>query len=176
MHTVLTGLQNDNIKSDLHHYLTKPDTPDELLLEKVNIACTNEMERQDKKRHAAPQRATSVSTVQSGELPEETKPSTQQSRPYLPHDVLSEIKEMRSDMVLMSWIVIFMMKRTWTTLCSLSNSALLNTICLDVPAHAHIHKALQRPLCDISPHLPPHQQQNTHAQYKIEALHKYLTC
>uniref|UniRef100_A0A3B3TRZ1 ribonuclease H n=1 Tax=Poecilia latipinna TaxID=48699 RepID=A0A3B3TRZ1_9TELE len=52
MHTVLTGLQNDNIKSDLQPYLTKPDTPDELLLEKVNIACTNEKERQDKKRHA----------------------------------------------------------------------------------------------------------------------------
>lgn len=101
MHTILTGLQNDNIKSDLQPYLTKPDTPDELLLEKVNIACTNEKERQDKKRHAAPQRATSVSTVQTGELPRETKTSTQQSRSQMSPDVLSEIKEMRSDMVLL---------------------------------------------------------------------------
>ncbi|PWA16992.1 hypothetical protein CCH79_00019802 [Gambusia affinis] len=58
-------LTTNNIKSHLQPYLTKTDTPDELLLEKVNIACTKEKERQDKKRHAAPQRGTSVSTVQT---------------------------------------------------------------------------------------------------------------
>ncbi|CAI5669819.1 unnamed protein product, partial [Oreochromis niloticus] len=54
MHTVLTGLQNDNIKSDLQPYLLQTNTSDELLLEKVNIAVANEKERQDKKKHAAP--------------------------------------------------------------------------------------------------------------------------
>ena len=33
MHTVLTGLQNNNIKSDLQPYLLQTNTLDELLLE-----------------------------------------------------------------------------------------------------------------------------------------------
>lgn len=45
MHTVLTGLQNDNIKSDVQPYLLQTNTSDELLLEKLNIACANEKER-----------------------------------------------------------------------------------------------------------------------------------
>lgn len=55
MHTVLTGLQNDNIKTDLQPYLLQPSTPDELLLERLNMACANKKERQDKKRHTAQQ-------------------------------------------------------------------------------------------------------------------------
>lgn len=50
MHTVLTGLQNDNIKTDLQPYLLQTSTSDELLLERLNIACANEKERQEKKR------------------------------------------------------------------------------------------------------------------------------
>lgn len=101
MHTVLTGLQNDNIKSDLQPYLLQTNTSDELLLEKLNIACTNEKERQDKKKHAAPSRVTSVSTVQSGEATAEKKNATQQNTASLPPGLLSEIKEMCSDMVLL---------------------------------------------------------------------------
>lgn len=101
MHTVLTGLQNDNIKSDLQPYLLQTNTSDELLLEKVNIACINEKERQDKKKHSAPSRVTNVNTVQSSESPVEKKSTTQQSTATLPLDLLSEIKEMRSDMVLL---------------------------------------------------------------------------
>lgn len=101
MHTVLTGLQNDNIKSDLQPYLLQTNTSDELLLEKLNIACTNEKERQDKRKHAAPSRVTNVSTVQSSEDPVEKKSTTQQRTATLSPDLLSEIKEMRSDMVLL---------------------------------------------------------------------------
>ncbi len=101
MHTVLTGLQNDNIKSDLQPYLLQTQTSDEVLLEKVNIACANEKERQDKKKHSAPSRVTNVNTVQSSESPVEKKNTTQQNTATLPPDVLSEIKEIRSDMVLL---------------------------------------------------------------------------
>lgn len=101
MHTVLTGLQNDNIKSDLQPYLLQTSTSDELLLEKVNVACAYEKERQDKKKHSAPSRVTHVNTVQSSESPVEKKNNTQQNTAILPPDLLSEIKEIRSDMVLL---------------------------------------------------------------------------
>lgn len=101
MHTVLTGLHNDNIKSDLQPYLLQTSTSDELLLERVNIACANEKERQEKKRHAAPPRATNINTVQSCETTVEKKSATQPSPPMLSPDLLSELKEIRSDMVLL---------------------------------------------------------------------------
>lgn len=101
MRTVLTGLQNNNVKSDLQPYLLQTITSDELLLEKMNIACANEKERQEKKKHAAPSRVTNVNTVQSSEAPVEKKSSTRQSTATLPPDLLSEIKEMRSDRVLL---------------------------------------------------------------------------
>lgn len=81
MHTVLTGLQNDNIKSDLQPYLLQTD---ELLLEKVNTACANEKERQDKKKHSAPSQATNVNTVQSSEPPVEKESTPQQKTATLP--------------------------------------------------------------------------------------------
>lgn len=96
MHTVLTGLLNDNIKSDLQPYLLKTNTSDELLLEKLNIACTNEKERQDKKKHLGPSRATNVNTVQTTERSADRKNTASVSP-----DLLSEIKEMRSDMVML---------------------------------------------------------------------------
>ena len=77
MHTVLTGLQNDNIKSDLQPLLMQINTSDELLLEKVNIAYTNEKERQDKKKLAAPSQVTNVNTVKSTEVPVEMKSTSQ---------------------------------------------------------------------------------------------------
>lgn len=101
MHTILTGLQNDNIKSDLQPYLLQTNTSDELLLEKLNIACTNEKERQDKKKHTAPPRVTNVHAVQSSEAAVERKSTNQQNTATLSPDLLSEIKEMRSNMVLL---------------------------------------------------------------------------
>lgn len=101
MHTVLTGLQNDNIKSDLQPYLLQTNTSDELLLEKVNIAVANEKERQDKKKHAAPSRVTAVNTVQSNDSPVGKRSTAQEKPAPLPPDLLTEIKEMRADMVLL---------------------------------------------------------------------------
>ncbi len=51
LHTVLTGLQNDRIQSDLLPYLSDSTVPDEVLLEKLNIACSNESERQTKRKY-----------------------------------------------------------------------------------------------------------------------------
>lgn len=96
MHTVLTGLQNDNIKSDFQPNLLQTNTSDELLLEKLNIACTNEKERQDKKKHSAPSRVTNLNTVQASEHLVEKKNTATVSP-----DLLSEIKEIHSDMVLL---------------------------------------------------------------------------
>lgn len=48
LHTVLTGLQSDNIKRDLQPYLEQTDISDELLLERMNTACAYEAERQNK--------------------------------------------------------------------------------------------------------------------------------
>ena len=68
MHTVLTGLQNDSIKTNLQPYLLQPTTSDELLLKRLNLACANEKERQDKKRLTASQRHTGVHAVQSSDV------------------------------------------------------------------------------------------------------------
>ncbi|XP_051729798.1 uncharacterized protein LOC127501688 [Ctenopharyngodon idella] len=51
LHTVLTGLQNDRIQSDLQPYLSDPAVPDEVLLEKLNVAYSNESERQNKRKY-----------------------------------------------------------------------------------------------------------------------------
>lgn len=48
LHKVLTGLQNDSIKVDMQPFLLDIQTTDETLLEKLNIACANEAERQKK--------------------------------------------------------------------------------------------------------------------------------
>uniref|UniRef100_A0A673BJT3 Uncharacterized protein n=1 Tax=Sphaeramia orbicularis TaxID=375764 RepID=A0A673BJT3_9TELE len=59
----------------------------EVLLEKLNTACANEKERQDKKKNAAP-RVTTVNTVQSGDPPTTTEKKTvlKQSTVTLPPD------------------------------------------------------------------------------------------
>lgn len=103
MHTILTGLQSDSVKSDMQPYLLQSTTSDEVLLEKVNIACANEKERQDKKKYAVPQRAAIVNAVQPNETPApaEKKTVQKQSTAALPPDLLSEIKDMRSEMVIL---------------------------------------------------------------------------
>ncbi len=49
LHTVLTGLQNDRIQSDLQSFLSDPTISDEVLLERLNVACSHETERQNKR-------------------------------------------------------------------------------------------------------------------------------
>lgn len=101
MHTVLTGLQNDSIKTDLQPYLLQPTTSDELLLERLNMACANEKERQDKKRQTTPQRHTGVHAVQSSDASGDKECTARQSIVTLPPDVLSDLKEIKADIVLL---------------------------------------------------------------------------
>ena len=61
LHTVLTGLQNDSIRIDMQPLLLDTETSDELLLERLNVACANETERRNKKKFSNPQPSTSVS-------------------------------------------------------------------------------------------------------------------
>ncbi|XP_033182193.1 uncharacterized protein LOC117152945 [Anabas testudineus] len=101
MHTILTGLQNDNIKTDLQPYLLQPATSDELLLERLNMACANEKERQDKKRQTAPQRHPAVHAIQSSDLNGDKKLTSKQTITMLTPDVLSDLKEIKADIVLL---------------------------------------------------------------------------
>lgn len=101
MHTVLTGLQNDSIKTDLQPYLLQPTTSDELLLERLNLACANEKERQDKKRLTTSQRHTGVHAVQSSDASGDKKCAARQNIATLPPDVLSDLKEIKADIVIL---------------------------------------------------------------------------
>lgn len=100
MHTILTGLQNDNIKSDLQPYLLQPTSLDELLLERLDIACRHEKERQDKRRQA-PQRPAGMHAVQSSNTCGDSKQTAQQQAITLPPDVLSNLKRLKADIVLL---------------------------------------------------------------------------
>uniref|UniRef100_A0A8C9XDB9 MYND-type domain-containing protein n=1 Tax=Sander lucioperca TaxID=283035 RepID=A0A8C9XDB9_SANLU len=95
LHTVLTGLQSESIRSDLQPYLQQTTTSDELLLEKLNIACSNETERQNKKKLLAQQRPTTVQAIQSSDTPANKKGKNVDSeRPSnIQSDVLNELKE-----------------------------------------------------------------------------------
>lgn len=100
LHTVLTGLQNDSIRSDLQPYLQQTATSDELLLEKLNIACANDAERQNKKKLFIQHRPTTVHSAQSNDTPAEKKiknPNLEHTSKLQP-DVLNELKEMRTEM------------------------------------------------------------------------------
>ena len=61
LHSVLTGLSSESIRNDLKPLLGDPSINDEVLLETVNIAAHNEMERQDKHKRAKVQTVTSTS-------------------------------------------------------------------------------------------------------------------
>ncbi len=101
MHSILTGLQNDNIKSDLQPYLLQPTTSDELLLERVNIACGHEKERQNKRRQTPPQKPAGMHMVQSSDSNGDRTHTAQQQTVTLPPDVLSDLKGLKADMVLL---------------------------------------------------------------------------
>lgn len=104
LHTVLTGLQSDNIKRDLQPYLEQPNVSDELLLEKLNTSCAYENERQDKRRMLTPHRSAAIHSAQTCDSPGEKKEKTtvQQTSSKVKPDILSELKEMRSNMALLN--------------------------------------------------------------------------
>lgn len=102
LHTVLTGLQNDNIRRDLQPYLEQADISDELLLERINTACAYETERQNKKKLSGQQRPVTIHSAQSSEAPAEKNenPPTQQKSKVSPV-VLSQLEEIKAEMALL---------------------------------------------------------------------------
>lgn len=82
LHTVLTGLQNDSIRSDLQPYLQQTSSSDELLLEKLNVACANEAERQHKKKLLSQQRPVTVHLVQPDEMLPDKKGKNDQPKQH----------------------------------------------------------------------------------------------
>lgn len=103
LHTVLTGLQNESIRNDLLPYLQQQTCSDELPLEKLNIACANETERQNKRRQITQQRPATVAATQADDQFKERKnkePNRDNTNKTQP-DVLNERKAMRSDVALL---------------------------------------------------------------------------
>ena len=102
LHSVMTGLQNDNIKRDLQPYLEQAGVSDELLFEKLNTACAYESERQDKRKMTTSQRPVAVHSAQSDHTPAEKKEKTSQPGHSKNHiDILSELQEMKANMSLL---------------------------------------------------------------------------
>ncbi|KAI2647357.1 Chaperone protein ClpB [Labeo rohita] len=105
LHTVLTGLQNDYIRGDLKPYLQQTDVSDELLLEKLNLACMTETERQNKKKIAVQHRSVVVHSVECNDIsaPAEKKGKTslQENKNKHNPDLLNELREIKSDMALL---------------------------------------------------------------------------
>ena len=103
LHTVLTGLQNESIRNDLLPYLQQQSCSDELLLEKLNIACANETERQNKRRQITQQRSATVHAAESEDpiLERKNKEPNRDNPGKTQPDVLNELKAMRSDMALL---------------------------------------------------------------------------
>lgn len=102
LHSVMTGLQNENIKRDLQPYLEQAGVSDELLFEKLNTACAYESERQDKRKMTTSQRPVAVHSAQSDHTAAEKKEKTSQpthSKNQI--DILSELQEMKANMSLL---------------------------------------------------------------------------
>jgi hypothetical protein len=100
LHTVLTGLLNDNVKRDLQPYLEQTDIADELLLERMNTACAFETESQHKRKTLG-QRLANINSTQSSNAPVEVKEknSVKQNTKTSPN-VLSQLEEIRSEMAM----------------------------------------------------------------------------
>lgn len=95
LHTVLMGLQSDSIRIDMQPLLLDSETSDEVLLEKLNVACANEIERRNKKRFNATQPATTVSVVQSEDTPS-AKCSAKEVKAKIPAELLTELAELKT--------------------------------------------------------------------------------
>ncbi|XP_016350835.1 uncharacterized protein LOC107695446 [Sinocyclocheilus anshuiensis] len=97
LHTVLTGLQSDSVKVDMQPLLLDTKTTDEALLEKLNIACANEAERQKKRKTNVQHTTTVVHAVKSNDETTDKKSSATQSAPKSSSNVLLELKELRTE-------------------------------------------------------------------------------
>lgn len=87
-----TGLQNNRIQSELQPYLSDPTIPDEVLLEKLNVACSNESERQSRRKY---EKNVTVHAVQPNEPAPEQKFQSKQSK----FDLMSQLKSLSDDIM-----------------------------------------------------------------------------
>ncbi|KAJ8015371.1 hypothetical protein DPEC_G00025440 [Dallia pectoralis] len=92
LHTVLTGLQSDRVQSDLQTCLSDPTVPDEVLLEKLNIACSHESERQNKRKT---EKSGTVHAVQLSEPAPEQKVQPKPSK----FDLMSQLKSLSDEIM-----------------------------------------------------------------------------
>lgn len=90
LHTVLTGLQNDRIQSDLQPYLTDTTVTDETLLEKLNVACSHEAERQSKRKS---ERSATVNVTQLNDPTLHLKSKQKQPK----SDLMSQLKSLSEE-------------------------------------------------------------------------------
>ncbi|KAJ0022376.1 hypothetical protein NQD34_009866 [Periophthalmus magnuspinnatus] len=95
LHTILTGLQSDSVRIDMQPLLLDSGTPDELLLERLNMACANEAERKNKKRCLASQSATSVSVVQLEDAVSVKNP-VREVKAKIPAELFTELAELKT--------------------------------------------------------------------------------
>ena len=95
LHTLLTGLQNESIRIDMQPLLLDTETSDELLLERLNVACANEAERRNKRKLSNQQSATSVSVVQSEDR-SPAKCSVKETKTGISPELLTEIQELKT--------------------------------------------------------------------------------
>ncbi|XP_077451230.1 uncharacterized protein LOC144070684 [Stigmatopora argus] len=94
LHTILTGLQSDSVRVDMQPLLLNCKTSDELLLERLNVACANETERRNKKKFSTPQAATHISKVHSEELRPTNCPG--EEKPKVSREVRAELTELKA--------------------------------------------------------------------------------
>jgi len=94
LHTILTGFQSDSVRIDMQPLLLDPETPDEILLERLNMACANETERKNKKRCLASQSATSVSAVELNDTVPGRNP-VKEVKPKFPSELFTELAELK---------------------------------------------------------------------------------
>lgn len=91
LHTVLTGLQNDRIQSD-QPFLSDPTISDEVLLERLNVACSHESERQSKRKS---ERSAAVHVTQLNEPVHEPKHQIKQTK----FDLMSQLKSLSEEIM-----------------------------------------------------------------------------
>lgn len=114
LHSVLTGLQNDNIRNDMKPYLQQADVNDEVLLEKLNIACMTETERQNKRREIPPQRSVGVHSAQCTEAQAVSEKKKETPENKTKPNLLDELKEIKAD--------IAVLKNLSTEVCQIRDS------------------------------------------------------
>ena len=98
LHSLLTGITNENIKSDLKPLLQKVETTDEALVEQINIAANNEEERQQKLATTRKARVSELNSVPTKKEDKQKNEDPQDPPKHQPHqDNKWNFHQMRED-------------------------------------------------------------------------------